>query len=150
MDQPRQRFGAMLSGLDIHYELGSGHPLLGRRMPDLDLLTAAGPGRVFGLLHGGEEVLLDLGLPSGIDTAAWAGRVRLVEGTIGGPWELPVVGAVPAPAAVLVRPDGYVGWVGEGTSAGLEAALVRWFGPVRGTQAAGQDTFWEPTPPRVD
>jgi 2-polyprenyl-6-methoxyphenol hydroxylase-like FAD-dependent oxidoreductase len=150
MDQPRQRFGAMLSGLDIHYDLGPGHPLLGRRMPDLDLLTAAGPGRVFGLLHGGEAVLLDLGLPSGIDAAAWAGRVRLVEGTIGGPWELPVVGAVAAPSAVLVRPDGYVGWVGEGTSAGLEAALVRWFGPVRGTQAAGQDTFWEPTPPRVD
>ncbi len=47
MDEPRRRFAAMMSGLDIHYDLGEGHPLLGRRMPDLDVLTADGPLRVF-------------------------------------------------------------------------------------------------------
>ena len=51
MDEPRKRFAAMMSGLDIHYDLGEGHPLLGRRMPDLDLVTADGPLRVFTLLH---------------------------------------------------------------------------------------------------
>jgi len=129
MDEPRQRVGAMLSGLDIHYDLGPGHPLLGRRMPDLDLMTGEGPARVFALLHAGEAILLDLGLPGGIDAAGWAGRVRLAAAAAVGPWELPVVGPVPAPSAVLVRPDGYAGWVGEGTSAGLEAALTRWLGP---------------------
>ena len=51
MDEPRKRFAAMMSGLDIQYDLGDGHPLLGRRMPDLDLVTAGGPVRVFSLLH---------------------------------------------------------------------------------------------------
>ena len=50
-DEPRRRFAAMMFGLDIHYDLGEGHPLLGRRMPDLDLVTADGPLRVFTLLH---------------------------------------------------------------------------------------------------
>ena len=47
MDEPRKRLAGMMSGLDIHYDLGEGHPLLGRRMPDLDLVTANGPRRVF-------------------------------------------------------------------------------------------------------
>jgi hypothetical protein len=51
MDEPRKRFAAMMSGLDIRYDLGEGHPLLGRRMPDLDLVTANGPLRLFALLH---------------------------------------------------------------------------------------------------
>ena len=114
MDEPRKRFAAMMSGLDIHYDLGEGHPLLGRRMPDLDLVTAGGPRRVFTLLHDARPVLLNLGEPGALDIAPWADRVRRVDARYAGPWELPVLGAVPAPAAVLIRPDGYVAWVGDG------------------------------------
>ena len=128
MDEPRTRYAAMMSGLDIRYELGEGHPLLGRRMPDLDLVTANGPCRVFTLLHEARPVLLDLGEPGGVDLARWTDRVRLVDARFEGTWELPVLGEVDAPTAVLVRPDGYVAWVGEGTDAGLEDALTRWFG----------------------
>ena len=129
MDEPRRRFGAEMSGLDIHYDLGEGHPLLGRRMPDLDLVTADGPLRVFTLLHEARPVLLNLGEPGTVDIAPWADRVPSVEATYAGAWELPAIGAVPAPTAVLVRPDGYVAWVGEGSQAGLVDALTLWFGP---------------------
>ena len=129
MDEPRTRYAAMMSGLDIHYDLGEGHPMLGRRMPDLDLVTAEGPRRVFTLLHGAKPVLLNLGEPGGLDITPWADRVQLVDADFGGTWELPVLGTVAAPAAVLIRPDGYVAWVGEGTHVGLEDALTRWFGP---------------------
>ena len=129
MDEPRKRYAAMMSGLDLSYHLGQGHPMLGRRMPDLDLVTAHGPHRVFTLLHEARPVLLNLGEPGGYDITPWADRVQLVDAGFGGTWELPVLGQVPAPAAVLIRPDGYVAWVGEGTDAGLEEALTRWFGP---------------------
>ncbi|AHG88525.1 monooxygenase FAD-binding protein [Gemmatirosa kalamazoonensis] len=129
MDEPRRRLGARMSGLDIHYDLGDGHPLLGRRMPDLDLTTADGPQRVFTLLHDARPVLLDLGDADGLDIAPWADRVRSIRGTYAGPWELPAIGTVPAPAAVLVRPDGHVAWVGDRTAAGLVDALTTWFGP---------------------
>jgi hypothetical protein len=129
MDEPRRRIGAMLSGLDIHYELGEGHPLLGRRMPDLDLVTADGPLRVFELLHGAEPVLLNLGQPGSLDIAPWSDRVRLVDAEHAGEWKLPVLGSVAAPSAVLVRPDAYVAWVGERPHLGLPEALTTWFGP---------------------
>jgi 2-polyprenyl-6-methoxyphenol hydroxylase-like FAD-dependent oxidoreductase len=129
MDEPRKRFAAMMSGLDIHYDLGEGHPLLGRRMPDLDLVTANGPLRVFTLLHHARPVLLNLGEPAGFDITPWASRVRLVDAEYVGAWELPVFGPVTAPTAVLIRPDGYVAWVGEQTEAGLADALTTWFGP---------------------
>jgi 3-(3-hydroxy-phenyl)propionate hydroxylase len=129
MEEPRTRYAAMMSGLDIHYELGEGHPLLGRRMPDLDLVTPEGPRRFFTLLHEARPVLLNLGEPGGLDIMPWADRVRLVEATLVGTWELPVLGTVPAPEAVLIRPDGYVAWVGVGDGVGLEEALTRWFGP---------------------
>jgi hypothetical protein len=129
MEEPRTRYAAMMSGLDIHYDLGEGHPLLGRRMPDLDLVTAEGPRRAFSLLHEARPVLLNLGDAGGIDIAPWVDRVQLVDAEFGGAWELPVLGNVAAPAAVLIRPDGYVGWVGDGTHNGLEDALTRWFGP---------------------
>jgi 2-polyprenyl-6-methoxyphenol hydroxylase-like FAD-dependent oxidoreductase len=129
MDEPRKRFAAMMSGLDIHYDLGEGHPLLGRRMPDLDLVTADGPRRLFSLLHDARPVLLNLGEPGGFDIAPWADRVQLVDAEYGGPWELPAIGAVPAPAAVSIRPDGYVAWVGDVTQVGLADALTTWFGP---------------------
>ncbi|HXN63102.1 MAG TPA: FAD-dependent monooxygenase [Acidimicrobiales bacterium] len=128
MDEPRKRLAGIISGLDIHYDLGAGHPLLGRRMADLDLATTAGPLRVFTLLHDAKPVLLDLGEPGGFDIAPWAGRVQLIDAEYVGPWELPVLGAVSAPTAVLIRPDGYVAWVGEGTDTGLRDALTTWFG----------------------
>jgi 2-polyprenyl-6-methoxyphenol hydroxylase-like FAD-dependent oxidoreductase len=129
MDEPRKRFAAMMSGLDIHYDLGEGHPLLGRRMPDLDLVTANGPLRVFTLLHDARPVLLNLGEPGGFDINPWADRIQLIDAKYDGPWELPALGAVTAPAAVLIRPDGYVAWVGDLTQLGLVDALTTWFGP---------------------
>jgi 2-polyprenyl-6-methoxyphenol hydroxylase-like FAD-dependent oxidoreductase len=129
MDEPRKRYAAMSSGLDVHYDLGTGHPLLGRRMPDLDLVTESGPRRVFTLLHEARPVLLNLGEPGAFDINPWADRVRLIDARYAGVWELPVFGAVSAPTAVLIRPDGYVAWVGDGTDRGLRDALTTWFGP---------------------
>jgi 2-polyprenyl-6-methoxyphenol hydroxylase-like FAD-dependent oxidoreductase len=129
MDEPREQLGGISSGLDIHYDLGEGHPLLGRRMPDLDLVSAGGPLRVFELLHEASPVLLNLGDHRGFDIAAWADRIQLIEAEYAGVWELPVIGAVSAPTAVLIRPDGYVAWVGEGHHEGLTDALSAWFGP---------------------
>ena len=128
MDEPRKQVAASIAGLDIHYDLGKGHPLLGRRMPDLDLVTADGPVRVFSLLHDARPVLLNLGDADALDAERWADRVQLVDAEHAGPWELPVVGEVAAPSAVVIRPDGHVAWVGEGTRAGLRDALSRWFG----------------------
>jgi 3-(3-hydroxy-phenyl)propionate hydroxylase len=129
MDEPRTRIAVMMSGLDIRYDLGEGHPLLGRRMPDLDLVTADGPRRAFTLLHDARPVLLNLGEPGGLDITPWADRVRLVDAGYAGLWELPVLGEVPAPAAVLIRPDGYVAWAGDPPHPGLHDALTAWFGP---------------------
>ncbi len=113
MDEPRRRIAGMLSGLDIHYDLGEGHPLLGRRMPDLDVQTADGPTRVYTLLHDARPVLLNLGEPDGFDRSPWANRVRFVDAEHDGAWELPVLGEVAAPPAVLIRPDGHVAWTGD-------------------------------------
>jgi 3-(3-hydroxy-phenyl)propionate hydroxylase len=128
MDEPRKRLAGIISGLDIHYDLGEGHPLLGRRMPDLDLVIAEGPLRVFTLLHDAKPVLLNLGEPGGFDVTPWADLVQLIDAEYVGPWELPVLGPVTAPTAVLIRPDGYVAWVGEGIETGLHDALTTWFG----------------------
>jgi 3-(3-hydroxy-phenyl)propionate hydroxylase len=129
LDQPRKRFAADMSGLGIRYDLGVGHPLLGRRMPDLELVTRDGPQRVFTLLHRARPVLLNLGEPGDLDITPWAERVQLVDARCAGSWELPVIGAVTAPEAVLIRPDGYVAWVGEGTRDALADGLTTWFGP---------------------
>jgi 2-polyprenyl-6-methoxyphenol hydroxylase-like FAD-dependent oxidoreductase len=132
MDEPRRRFGAMMSGLDIHYHLGvegDQHPVVGRRVPDLDLDTADGPVRVFTLLHAARPVLLNLGEPLAVDVAGWADRVELVDAKYVGEWELPVLGVVSAPDAVLIRPDGYVAWAGDRRGSGLTDALAAWFGP---------------------
>jgi 2-polyprenyl-6-methoxyphenol hydroxylase-like FAD-dependent oxidoreductase len=137
MDEPRTRFAARMSGLGIHYDLGEGHPLLGRRMPDLDLVTATGPLRVFALLHEARPVLLNLGAPGGFDITSWAGRVQQVDAKYVGPWELPALGPVPAPTAVLIRPDGYVAWVGDLTQLGLADALTIWFGPPTAASRTG-------------
>jgi len=126
--ETRKQYVAMMSGLDVHYELGEGHPLLGRRMPDLDLVTAKGPLRVFTLLHDARPVLLNLSETEGFDIAPWADRVKLIDAEYDGTWELPAIGAVAAPTAVLIRPDGYVAWVGDVSQPGLAEALTTWFG----------------------
>jgi 3-(3-hydroxy-phenyl)propionate hydroxylase len=118
-----------MSGLDVHYDLGPGHPLLGRRMPDLDLVTADGPRRVFALLRDARPVLLNFGERGSVDIASWANRVQAIDAECIGGWELPALGPVTPPIAVLVRPDGYVGWVGERGLTGLSEALETWFGP---------------------
>ncbi|MES0197309.1 FAD-dependent monooxygenase [Mesorhizobium sp. M0011] len=128
MDEPRKRIAAEMSGLGVHYDFGEGHPLLGRRMPDLDLATADGPLRVFTLLHDARPVLLNFGEPGRLDLAPWADRVRQIDAGYAGIWDLPVLGRVAAPGAVLIRPDGYVAWAGAGTQQGLVDALTTWFG----------------------
>ncbi len=133
MDEPRKQYAAMMSGLDIHYDLADQHPLLGRRMPDLDLTTANGPLRVFTLLHKARPVLLNLGEPDAFDITPWADRVQRVDARYAGLWELPALGRITAPAAVLIRPDGYVAWVGDSTQMGLTDALTTWFGPPTAT-----------------
>jgi hypothetical protein len=131
MDAPRKRYAGMMSGLDVHYDLGPGHPLLGRRVPDLDLVTESGPRRLFTLLHEARPVLLNLGEPGALDPASspWADRVKRVDARYAGAWALPVLGAVAPPTAVLIRPDGHVAWVADGTDQGLGDALTTWCGP---------------------
>jgi 2-polyprenyl-6-methoxyphenol hydroxylase-like FAD-dependent oxidoreductase len=131
VDESRRSMAGMISALDLRYDLGEGHPLLGRRMPDLDLTTDDGPTRVFAFLHEARPALLDFGDAGTFDMAPWRDRVPVVRATYDGPWELPVLGEVGAPAAVLVRPDGYVAWTGELTDPSLPEALSRWFGPPR-------------------
>ncbi len=129
MDEPRKRIAGMICGLDIHYGHEGGHPLIGRRMPDLDIVTGDGPRRVFALLHEAQPVLLNLDEPGRFDLASWTGRVRVIDATYAGDWELPVIGRVPPPAAALIRPDGHVAWAGELDDNGLSEALTTWFGP---------------------
>jgi 2-polyprenyl-6-methoxyphenol hydroxylase-like FAD-dependent oxidoreductase len=129
MTEPRRHLAGVMTGLDIHYDLGEGHPLLGRRAPDLDLVTADGPRRVFELLHNARPVLLDFGEPGRLGVDRWADGVQHVHASCTSVWELPVIGAVATPSAVLIRPDGYVAWVGQGSDVGLTDALTTWFGP---------------------
>jgi hypothetical protein len=130
-EAPRKHLAADLSELGIAYDLGAGHPLLGRRMPDLDIVAENGPLRVYELLHDARPLLLNLGVPGALEIAGWSDRVRLVDATYDGDWDLPALGVVASPGAVLVRPDGYVAWVGDGTPAGLAEALEKWCGSPR-------------------
>lgn len=134
LDEPRKRHVGMLSGLDVRHDFGEGHPLLGRRMPDLELMTSTGPTRVFGFLHAAKPLFINLTDPGAFDITPWADRVQRLDARYSGPWELPVIGSVSAPAAVLVRPDGYVAWTSEGTDAGLHAAVSAWFGAAKQRQ----------------
>lgn len=133
MDAPRQRFGAMMSGLDIAYDLGEGHPLLGRRVPDLDVVVEGQKRRLFTLLYGARGGLLNFGKAGSIDIAPWSDRITLIDASCDGPWELPAIGTVAAPTAVLVRPDGHVVWVGDESQRGLADAQTTWFGPAATT-----------------
>ena len=129
MEEPRKRIAAQMSGLGLRYDFGEGHALLGHRMPDLDLVTANGPLRVFSLLHKARPALVNFGEPGAIDITRWADRVQSIDAKYEGTWELPALGTVTAPSAVLIRPDGYVAWVGDRAQSGLADALTTWFGP---------------------
>ncbi|MBW7972382.1 FAD-dependent oxidoreductase [Bradyrhizobium sp. BR 10289] len=128
MDEPRKWYSAKVSGLDIRYGAEGSHPLLGRRMPDLDLVTADGPTRVFELMREAQPLLLDLGAPECAVPERWRERVRQVSASFTGICEMPVIGVVSPPAAVLIRPDGHVAWVSTGNCEGLVEALSTWFG----------------------
>jgi hypothetical protein len=136
LDEPRGHLAGLISGLDVHYDLGDGHPLVGRRVPDLDLITADGPTNVYALMHAARPLLLNFGEPGAFAIAGWADRVRLAEARCAGPWELPVIGEVDPPAAVLIRPDGHVAWAGEPADPALTEALGTWFGDARPSGAA--------------
>ena len=136
MAEPRKTFAAMMSGLDVRYDFGEGHPLLGRRMPDLDLNTASGTLRVFTLLYDARPLLLNFDERNAFDITPWADRVQVIDATYNGAWELPALGAISDPRAVLIRPDGHVAWVGDGTQAGLIDALTTWFGAPAATACA--------------
>ncbi|RAV01380.1 hypothetical protein DQP56_07790 [Mycolicibacter senuensis] len=128
MQETRIQFAAMMCGLDIRYNLGEGHPLLGRRMPDLDLRTSTGLVRLFTLLHPARGILLKFGDRTwDFDLAPWEHRVSMAIAQSSCAWDLPAVGTVAAPDAALIRPDGHVAWVGDGTAEGLHEALDRWF-----------------------
>jgi 3-(3-hydroxy-phenyl)propionate hydroxylase len=122
LEAARDRLAGLVSGLDIRYELGGGHPLVGRRMPDLDLLASGRPVRVYELLHRARPVVISFGAPGSIDARATG--IECLDAMYDRDWELPAIGRVEPPPAVLVRPDGYVGWAGEGGAEGLEAALT--------------------------
>ncbi|MBX4167643.1 hypothetical protein K3M35_03025 [Rhodococcus sp. DMU2021] len=122
---------ALISGLDVAYDLGEGHPLLGRRMPDLDIIAEEKPVRMFGLMHRARPLLLQFDVPP-IDSGPRPECVDLVWARYEGTWDLPLFGEVVAPSAVLVRPDGHVAWVGEGSTDGLDAALAKWCGTAAG------------------
>jgi hypothetical protein len=128
MDAPRKRYAAIMSGLDIRYDLGAGHPLLGRRMPDVDLESEGGARRVYTLLHDARPVFVNLRERGDFDIGPWADRVRRIDARYAGTWELPLLGEVSAPSAVLIRPDGYVAWASSGSDDGLRDALTTWFG----------------------
>jgi 3-(3-hydroxy-phenyl)propionate hydroxylase len=138
LDEPRRHIAGMISGLDVHYDLAPGggsnaHPLVGRRIPDLDVDTARGATRIYALLHDARSVLLDFGPRPDPDIGlphldAWADRVQLIGATYLGAWELPVIGEVAAPPAALVRPDGHVAWTGQLTDAELAHVLTTWCG----------------------
>ena len=129
LDGARQQIASMLFALDVHYDLGDGHPLLGRRMPDLDLEVDGEPTRVFELLHDARAVLLRLDAGAApLQAAASADRVRVVAASADRTCELPLIGVVDVPPAVLIRPDGHVAWTGDVTDPELPAAITRWFG----------------------
>jgi hypothetical protein len=128
MEEPRKHLGALASGLGIRYDLGDGHPLLGRRVPDLDIVTPDGPTTIYALMHEAHPVLLNLGEPGTFDPAEWSTRIDLVDATCDAPWELPAIGTVDSPTALLIRPDGHVAWVGERADASLTEAMATWFG----------------------
>lgn len=134
LDEARTHVAAMIAGLDIHYGSDAAHPMIGRRVPDLDLVTIDGPTRIYDQLHQADPLLITLGPAARSDTEAWADRVRHIDATYAGAWELPVIGEVEPPTALLVRPDGYVAWAGTDPADGLAPTLSTWFGTSAGSE----------------
>jgi 3-(3-hydroxy-phenyl)propionate hydroxylase len=135
-DDVNQYLRGMLTALDIRYPADSDHLLAGRRVPDADLKTTDGATRVHELLHAARPVLLDLRGSAEVAAAAqgWTDRVDLLEArSEDDHWPVPAVGAVPAPAALLIRPDGHVAWAaaagGTPDTSALRTALATWCGP---------------------
>jgi 3-(3-hydroxy-phenyl)propionate hydroxylase len=129
LDEARRQMASMLFALDIRYDLGDGHPLVGRRMPDLDLEVDGATTRVAELLHAARPLLLHLRTPAPpVDVGPWRDRLEVVVADAETTCELPLIGSVELPAAVLVRPDGHVAWAGEGADPALRTALSRWLG----------------------
>jgi 2-polyprenyl-6-methoxyphenol hydroxylase-like FAD-dependent oxidoreductase len=128
LDEPRTYMAGMISGLDVHYGPEGDHPMIGRRVPDLELTTSAGPTRIYQALHRAKPLFVDLGLAPGLDAALRRDGIQHIDATYAGTWELPVLGEVEPPSALVIRPDGYVAWAGTGTDSGLQTALTTWFG----------------------
>ncbi|WP_406293675.1 FAD-dependent monooxygenase [Embleya sp. NBC_00888] len=136
-DDVNRHLCSMLTALDIRYPIAGKHPLAGRRVPDADLKTPDGATRVHELLHAARPVLLDLrgGAEPAATAEGWADRVDLVEAQSEDEhWPVPGGGETPAPAALLIRPDGHVAWVAATGDTpdipALRSALATWFGPV--------------------
>jgi len=122
----------LLAGSDVRYTEHD-HPLVGRFVPDLDLVTDDGPTRLAELLRTARPLLLDLG-HGGLGAAAqgWRDRVDVVTATT----------ADPAPTGLLVRPDGYIAWAASDCRpTGLAGALRTWFGPPHPTQTPSRTTL---------
>jgi hypothetical protein len=103
-------------------------------MPDLDLTIEGRATKLFTLLHDARGVLLNFGATWTFDIASWTDRIKFIDASYDGPWELPAIGEVAAPKAVLVRPDGHVAWVGDANHRGLEEALLIWCGAAAAAQ----------------
>ncbi len=129
LDQARKHLAGMISGLDVHYGADDDHPIVGRRVPDVELDTADGSTRMYELLHRAEPLYIELGPTApGSATTEVPDRIRRISATYDRVWELPLLGQVDPPTALLVRPDGHVAWAGSGSDIGLRAALHAWFG----------------------
>jgi len=131
--EARRLMATEMIGLGVRYDFGEGHPLLGARMPDLDLAVSGQTLRVFELLREARPVVINFGAPGRVHGAALGGRVRVIDATYDGKWELPAVGPVDAPTAVLIRPDGYVAAVGDSSPERFNHLLTTWLGPSMAT-----------------
>jgi hypothetical protein len=131
VDAANEQVGAEISGLDVCYQEG-GHPLVGRRVPDGDIVVGTTPRRVYELLQSARPVLLTLGAQIDVVQENLGDHVvRVAADSAVRRWRLPVIGWVPVPAALLIRPDGHVAWASQdGSTAGLEQA-AEWIGAVR-------------------
>ncbi|WP_328393398.1 FAD-dependent monooxygenase [Nocardia sp. NBC_00416] len=132
IDAVRQRLALMVTGLDIRYDMTCTHPLAGRRIPDIDLTINDHSTSVHSLLRTGRAVLLSLGAdhPAATTSQPWHQQVDIVAAQSDCVrWTVPGLGEITAPAATLIRPDGYVAWATEDSSTQeLTEALADWFG----------------------
>jgi 2-polyprenyl-6-methoxyphenol hydroxylase-like FAD-dependent oxidoreductase len=113
-------FVEKISGLWVHYNLGNGHPVIGRSAPDFEFEDGT---RLGALLHEGKGVLLDLAQSKELSALGQAWKLRLKYVSANAKDSLGLT-------AVLVRPDGFVAWATESepdVSAATQS-IERWFG----------------------